>query len=87
MNEVILSLQQKLENMKTLVPTEAATPEQISKYFNENEEIIAGILKAADSQTTATTSELEGIKDAVKELRNLMRKADADMKPLSYRDV
>ena len=54
MNEVIVSLQQKLENMKTLVPTEAATPEQISKYFNENEEIIAGILKAADSQTTAT---------------------------------
>ena len=87
MNEVIVSLQQKLENMKTLVPTEAATPEQISKYFNENEEIIAGILKAADSQTTATTSELEGIKDAVKELRNLMRKADTEMKPLTYRDV
>ena len=87
MNEVIVSLQQKLENMKTLVPTEAATPEQISKYFNENEEIIAGILKAADSQTTATTSELEGIKEAVKELRNLMRKADSEMKPLSYRDV
>ena len=87
MNKVIVSLQQKLENMKTLVPTEAATPEQISKYFNENEEIIAGILKAADSQTTATTSELEGIKEAVKELRNLMRKADTEMKPLSYRDV
>ena len=87
MNEVIVSLQQKLENMKTLVPTEAATPEQISKYFNENEDIIAGILKAADSQTTATTSELEGIKEAVKELRNLMRKADTEMKPLSYRDV
>lgn len=87
LNEVIVSLQQKLENMKTLVPTEAATPEQISKYFNENEEIIAGILKAADSQTTATTSELEGIKEAVKELRNLMRKADTEMKPLSYRDV
>ena len=45
MNEVIIGLQQKLENMKTLVPTEAATPEQISKYFNENEEIIAGIGK------------------------------------------
>lgn len=35
MNEVIISLQQKLENMKSLVPTEAATPEQISKYFTE----------------------------------------------------
>lgn len=45
MNEVIIGLQQKLENMKTLVPTEAATQEQISKYFNENEEIIAGIGK------------------------------------------
>ena len=87
LNEVIVSLQQKLENMKTLVPTEAATPEQISKYFNENEEIIAGILKAAESQTTATTGEIESIKDAVKELRNLMRKADAEMKPLTYRDV
>lgn len=38
MNEVIVSLQQKLENMKTLIPTEAATPEQISKYFIEESE-------------------------------------------------
>ena len=45
MNEVIIGLQQKLENMISLVPTEAATQEQISKYFNENEEIIAGIGK------------------------------------------
>ena len=87
MNEVIVSLQQKLSNMKSLVPTEAATPEQISKYFNESEEIIAGILKAAENQETATTTEFEGIKDAIKELRNLFRKADSEMKPLSYRDV
>ena len=87
MNEVIVNLQQKLSNMKSLVPTEAATPEQISKYFNESEEIIAGILKAAENQETATTTELEGIKDAIKELRNLFRKADSEMKPLSYRDV
>lgn len=62
MNEVIVSLQQKLENMKTLVPTEAATPEQISKYFNENEEIIAGILKAADSQTLPQHQNLKALK-------------------------
>ena len=44
MNEVIIGLQQKLNNMKSLVPTEAATPEQVSKYFNETEELIDGIL-------------------------------------------
>ena len=87
MNEVIIGLQQKLNNMKSLVPTEAATPEQISKYFNETEELIDGILKMADSQQTASTTELEGVKEAVKELRNLLKKSDAEMKPLSYRDV
>ena len=47
MNEVIVSLQQGLENMKTLVPTEAATPEQISKYFNENKvsQIVLTVVK------------------------------------------
>ena len=87
MNEVIVSLQQKLSNMKSLVPTEAATPEQISKYFNETEELIDGILKMADSQQTASTTELEGIRESVKELRNLLKKSDAEMKPLTYRDV
>lgn len=87
MNEVIVSLQQKLGNMKSLVPTEAATPEQISKYFSETEEIIDGILKMADGQQTATTTEIEGIRESVKELRNLLRKTDANMKPLTYRDV
>lgn len=87
MNEVIVSLQQKLSNMKSLVPTEAATPEQISKYFNETEELIDGILKMADSQQTASTTELEGIRESVKELRNLLKKTDSEMKPLTYRDV
>ena len=87
MNEVIVSLQQKLGNMKSLVPTEAATPEQISKYFSETEEIIDGILKMADGQQTATTTEIEGIRESVKELRNLLRKTDADMRPLTYRDA
>ena len=87
MNEVIVSLQQKLSNMKSLVTTEAATPEQISKYFNETEELIDGILKMADSQQTASTTELEGIRESVKELRNLLKKTDSEMKPLTYRDV
>ena len=87
MNEIIIGLQQKLSNMKSLVPTEAASPEQIKKYFTETEEIIDGILKTALAQEDATTTQIEGIHDTIKELRNLLKKTDANMQPLSYRDI
>ena len=87
MNEIIIGLQQKLSNMKSLVPTEAASPEQIKKYFTETEEIIDGILKTALAQDDATTTQIEGIHDTIKELRNLLKKTDANMQPLSYRDI
>lgn len=87
MNEVIVGLQKKLVNMKQLIPTEAATPEQIKKYFNETEEIIDGILKVASEQETATTTEMESVREAIKDFRALIKKTDANMQPLSYRDV
>lgn len=87
MNEVISSLQQKISNMKSMIPTEASSVEQISKYFDENEQIIEGILKLAESQENATSSELLSIKDAIKDLRNMMKKADSNMQPLTMRDV
>jgi len=33
MNEVILALHKRLESMKSNLPSEAATVEQINKYF------------------------------------------------------
>lgn len=82
MNEVIVGLQKKLVNMKQLIPTEAATPEQIKKYFNETEEIIEGILKVASEQETATTTEMESVREAIKDFRALIKKTDANMQPL-----
>ncbi len=73
--------------MKALVPTEAASPEQIKKYFNDTEEVIEGILKAACDQEDALTSELEGVKQTVKELRGLLKKTDTIIEPLSMRDL
>lgn len=35
MNEVILALHKRLENMKNNLPSEAVTVEQINKYFLE----------------------------------------------------
>ncbi len=87
MNEVIMGLQKKLGEMKALVPTEAASPEQIKKYFNDTEEVIEGILKAACDQEDALTSELEGVKQTVKELRGLLKKTDTIIEPLSMRDL
>lgn len=87
MNEVIMGLQKKLGEMKALVPTEAASPEQIKKYFNETEELIEGILKAACDQEDALTTELEGVKQTVKELRGLLKKTDTIVEPLSLRDL
>jgi HK97 family phage major capsid protein len=87
LNEVILGLQKKLGEMKALVPTEAASPEQIKNYFNDTEEIIEGILKAACDQESALTTELEGVKQTVKELRGLLKKTDAVVEPMSMRDL
>ena len=87
MNEVIMGLQKKLGEMKALVPTEAASPEQIKKYFNDTEELIEGILKAACDQEDALTTELEGVKETVKELRGLLKKTDTIVEPMSMRDL
>ena len=39
MNEVIVALHKRLDNMKANLPSEAATVEQINKYFLEQQEI------------------------------------------------
>ena len=87
MNSTIVELEKRLVNMKNLIPTQAASEEQISKYFMEQEEITEQILKVLSLQTDATTTEIEGCKAAIKDFRQSMKMADSRMEELSLRDV
>ena len=51
--------------MKAQFPTTAASEEQFRKYFDERDAILDGILKAALEQETATTTELQDMRDAI----------------------
>ena len=50
MNEVILALHKRLDNMKANLPSEAASVEQINKYFLEQQEITEQMLKILEAQ-------------------------------------
>ena len=79
MNEVIIALQNRLNNMKANLPSEAATVEQINKYFLEQQEVTEQILKILGDTEDATTSEILGVKDAIKNFREAMKQADSKM--------
>ena len=87
MNEVIIALQKKLNNMRANLPSEAASVEQINKYFLEQQEITEQMLKILEDQENATTSEILGCKESIKNFREAMKKADSKMEQLSLRDV
>ena len=87
MNEVIIALQKRLDNMRANLPSEAASVEQINKYFLEQQEITEQMLKILDDQENATTSEILGCKESIKNFREAMKKADSKMEQLSLRDV
>ena len=87
MNEVILALHKRLDNMKANLPSEAATVEQINKYFLEQQEITEQMLKILGDTEDATTSEIMGVKDAIKNFRDAMKQADTKMEQLSLREV
>ena len=87
MNEVIIALQKRLDNMRANLPSEASSVEQINKYFLEQQEITEQMLKILDDQENATTSEILGCKESIKNFREAMKKADAKMEQLSLRDV
>ena len=70
MNEIILSLQNQLNKMKSMIPSAAASDEQIKQYFATQDEVLEGILKTLSDEKDATISEMESIKEAVKEFRN-----------------
>ena len=87
MNEVIIALQNRLNNMKSNLPSEAATVEQINKYFLEQQEITEQMLKILGDTENATTSEILGCKEAIKNFREAMKQADSKMEQMSLRDV
>lgn len=73
--------------MKANFPIEAASGEQINKYFLEQQEVTEQMLKILEPQENATTSEIMGCKESIKNFREAMKQADTKMEQLSYRDV
>ena len=80
MNEVIVALHKRLDNMKANLPSEAASVEQINKYFLEQQEVTEQMLKILETQEDATTSEILGCKESIKNFREAM-------KQMSLKDV
>lgn len=55
--------------MKANLPIEAASVEQINKYFQEQQEVTEQMLKILEDQENATTSEIMGCKESIKNFR------------------
>lgn len=87
MNETILSLQNQLNKMKSMIPSAAASDEQIKQYFATQDEVLEGILKTLSDEKDATTSEMESIKEAVKEFRNALKELPSRCEQLTQRDI
>ncbi len=82
-----MELQNQVVNMKNLIPSAAASDEQITRYFETTEQVLEGILKAVAEEKDASTTEVESIKDTIKEMRNSLKAASATTEPLTMRDV
>lgn len=87
MNEAIIAIKQRLNNMKSMIPTEAASVEQINKYFLEQQEITEQLLQILSDEKDASTTEIESCKQAIKQFREAMKQADTKMEQLSLKDV
>lgn len=73
--------------MKKNFPTAAANEEQFRKYFDERDEILDGILKAALEQETATTTEIQDMRDAIKDFRAMMKNQATVTTQLTMREI
>lgn len=87
MNERIEALRKRLDAVRLAIPDGASSDEQIAKYFSEQEAIIEGVLETLGKMHEASTTEAEGVRDAVKNLRETLRTSSTEMKSLSRRDI
>ena len=70
-----------------MIPSAAASDEQIKQYFATQDEVLEGILKTLSDEKDATTSEMESIKEAVKEFRNALKELPSRCEQLTQRDI
>lgn len=87
MSELIINLQRQIDNMKKQLPTGAATEQDFKNYFAERDNILEGMLKAVSEERNVTTTELQDMKDAIKEFRSLMKNQATTMTQLTMRDI
>ena len=87
MSDLIINLQNQIDNMKKQLPTAAATEQDFKNYFAERDSILEGMLKAVSDEKNVTTSELQDMKDAIKEFRGMMKNQAANMTQLTMKDI
>lgn len=87
MNPQIEVLQKKLFGLKTLVPTGAVNDVQLNKFFAEQNEVVEDIVKTLSDIENASTTEMENIKEAVKNFRETLKAAKGNAVNLSKKDV
>lgn len=87
MNEKIAAIEKKLLEIKSTIPKAGASDEQIEKYFSEQDAIIEDITKAVADIHNATTSEMESMKDIIKDLKSGLKKADGEITVMDEKEA
>ena len=72
-NPQIIALKKQLEDMKKMTPSGFTDAQQAASYFAEKEVLLESIVKGLESIESATTTENEGIKEAIKSFRDTLK--------------
>jgi HK97 family phage major capsid protein len=86
-NSAIIELRTKLNGMKRMLPEGFKDEKQAAAYFEEKENILENIVKTIEKIDTASTTETEGIKEAVKSFRDLLKHTTANPQELTRKQI
>ncbi|MCR4940770.1 MAG: phage major capsid protein [Treponemataceae bacterium] len=73
--------------MRRMTPDGFADEKQAASYFQEKEEMLEEIVRTLDTVEDAMTTEAEGVKDAVKSMRESLRHLESGARQLTRKDV
>ncbi len=86
-NPQIIALKKQLEDMKKMTPSGFTDAQQAASYFAEKEVLLESIVKGLESIESATTTENEGIKEAIKSFRDTLKNQMSHPEELTRKEV
>lgn len=86
-SERIMQLRSEIDRMKKMTPDGFTDEKQAASYFQEKEAMLENIVKTLETVDDAVTTETEGVKDAVKALRESLKHLEVNAKTLTRKDL